>query len=72
MKTVLIVDDHADNRSVLIAMLAHRGHRLIESEKGRQGGSNGENYVVPLWSPDHQKSRVRERKAAGKQNHSRV
>lgn len=36
MKTVLIVDDRADNRSVLIAILAHRGYRLIEAESGAQ------------------------------------
>jgi signal transduction histidine kinase/ActR/RegA family two-component response regulator len=36
VKTVLIVDDRADNRSVLIAILAHRGYRLIEAESGAQ------------------------------------
>jgi signal transduction histidine kinase/ActR/RegA family two-component response regulator len=34
MKTVLIVDDRADSRSVLIAILAHRGYRLIEAKSG--------------------------------------
>ena len=36
MKTVLIVDDRADNRSVLVAILAYRGYRLIEAESGAQ------------------------------------
>jgi signal transduction histidine kinase len=30
LKTILIVDDRADNRAVLIAMLAYRGYQLIE------------------------------------------
>ena len=34
MKTVLIVDDRADSRSLLIAILAHRGYRLIEAKSG--------------------------------------
>jgi signal transduction histidine kinase len=36
VKTVLIVDDRADNRSVLVAILAPRGYRLIEAESGAQ------------------------------------
>ena len=36
MKTVLIVDNRPDNRSVLIAILAHRGYRLIEAKSGAQ------------------------------------
>jgi len=36
VKTVLIVDDRADNRSVLTAMLAHRDYRLIEADSGAQ------------------------------------
>ncbi len=36
MITILIVDDRADNRSVLIAMLQHRGYRLLEAESGAQ------------------------------------
>src|SRR5437588_12209906 len=36
MKTILIVDDRADNRAVLIAMLAHRGYRLLDAESGEQ------------------------------------
>ena len=31
VKTILIVDDRADNRYVLIAMLAYRGYRIIEA-----------------------------------------
>ncbi|MDB6148354.1 MAG: hybrid sensor histidine kinase/response regulator, partial [Spartobacteria bacterium] len=34
MKTVLIVDDRADSRSVLTAILAHRGYRLLEAKSG--------------------------------------
>ena len=37
MKTVLIVDDRADSRSVLIAILGHRGYRLIEAKSGARG-----------------------------------
>lgn len=36
MKTILIVDDRADNRAVLIAMLVHRGYRLLEANSGEQ------------------------------------
>jgi len=36
VKTILIVDDRADNRAVLIAMLAHRGHRFIEADSGAE------------------------------------
>lgn len=37
MKKILVVDDRADNRSVLLAILAHKGYRLIESENGAEG-----------------------------------
>jgi len=36
MKTILIVDDHAENRAVLIAMLGHQGHRLLEATGGEE------------------------------------
>ena len=36
MKTILIVDERADNRRVLIAILVHRGYRLIEAKSGAQ------------------------------------
>ena len=36
MKTILIVDDRAENRAVLIAMLAHRGYRFIEADSGAE------------------------------------
>lgn len=36
MKTIVIVDDRADNRAVLIAMLAHRKYRLIEASSGEE------------------------------------
>jgi two-component system, cell cycle sensor histidine kinase and response regulator CckA len=36
MATILVVDDRADNRAVLIAMLSHRGYRLLEAESGRE------------------------------------
>ena len=36
VKTVLVVDDRADNRSVLIALLANRGYRLIEADSGAE------------------------------------
>src|SRR5437879_12406187 len=47
MKTILIVDDRADNCAVLIAMLAHRGYRLIEAESGEQALK-----IVQEQSPD--------------------
>lgn len=34
MTTIVIVDDRADNRAALIAMLAHRKYRLIEASNG--------------------------------------
>ena len=34
MKTILTVDDRLSNRRVLVAMLAHRGYRLIEAQSG--------------------------------------
>lgn len=37
MTTVLIVDDQAENRDVLHAMLEHRGYRLLEAESGQEG-----------------------------------
>jgi PAS domain S-box-containing protein len=33
--TILIVDDLAANRSVLVTLLGHHGHRMIEAEDGR-------------------------------------
>src|ERR1700720_3358694 len=36
MKTIVIVDDRADNRAVLIAMLAQRKYRLIEASSGEE------------------------------------
>ena len=36
MATILIVDDHADNRAVLIAMLSHRGDRLLQAASGAE------------------------------------
>jgi signal transduction histidine kinase len=36
LKTVLIVDDRAENRSVLTTALADRGYRLIEADGGAQ------------------------------------
>jgi CheY-like chemotaxis protein len=35
MKTVLIVDDHADNRAVLVTMLGHL-YRLLEAGGGEE------------------------------------
>ena len=37
MATILIVDDLAANREVLVALLRHEGHRLLEAEDGKQG-----------------------------------
>jgi two-component system, cell cycle sensor histidine kinase and response regulator CckA len=36
MKTILIVDDGAHNRAVLIAMLVHRNYRLLEAPGGEE------------------------------------
>jgi PAS domain S-box-containing protein len=35
-RTVLIVDDRADNRAVLVAILGHRGYRLVEADSGEK------------------------------------
>jgi signal transduction histidine kinase len=35
-KTILIVDDRPTNRRVLLAMLTHCGHRLLEADSGAQ------------------------------------
>src|SRR5687767_1190336 len=36
MSTILIVDDLAANRAVLVALLGSQGHRLIEAADGRE------------------------------------
>ena len=36
VKTILIVDERPDNRRVLIAILVHRGYRLLEAKSGAQ------------------------------------
>jgi len=36
MATILVVDDLAANREVLMALLHHRGHRLLEAQDGHQ------------------------------------
>jgi PAS domain S-box-containing protein len=37
MATILIVDDLLANRQVLVTLLRHQGHRLIEAADGREG-----------------------------------
>jgi PAS domain S-box-containing protein len=37
MATILIVDDLAANRTFLVTLLRHHGHRLIEAADGREG-----------------------------------
>ena len=37
MAIILVVDDLPANREVLVALLRHKGHRLLEAEDGRQG-----------------------------------
>jgi PAS domain S-box-containing protein len=37
MATILIVDDLATNRTFLVTVLRHHGHRLIEAADGREG-----------------------------------
>jgi two-component system, cell cycle sensor histidine kinase and response regulator CckA len=37
MATILIVDDYAANREVIVALLAHYGHRLLEAQDGLDG-----------------------------------
>jgi PAS domain S-box-containing protein len=37
MATILIVDDLPANRKVLVTLLRHEGHRLIEAADGREG-----------------------------------
>ena len=36
MATILVVDDLSANREVLVALLRHKGHRLLEAEDGYQ------------------------------------
>src|SRR5580704_9590420 len=37
MATILVVDDLSANREVLVLLLGHQGHRLIEAADGREG-----------------------------------
>ena len=37
MATILIVDDVSANRQVLVALLNHQGHRLLEAANGSEG-----------------------------------
>jgi two-component system cell cycle sensor histidine kinase/response regulator CckA len=37
MATILVVDDIADNRTVLVALLRHQGHRVLEAANGSAG-----------------------------------
>jgi PAS domain S-box-containing protein len=37
MATILIVDDLSANREVLVTLLRHHGHRLLEAADGREG-----------------------------------
>jgi PAS domain S-box-containing protein len=37
MATILVVDDLSANRAVLVTLLGHQGHRLIEAADGREG-----------------------------------
>jgi PAS domain S-box-containing protein len=37
MVTILVVDDLSANRALLVTLLRHQGHRLIEAGDGRQG-----------------------------------
>src|SRR5580692_6668826 len=37
MATILVVDDLAANRDVLVVLLRHHGHRLLEAADGREG-----------------------------------
>jgi len=37
MATILIVDDVSANRKVLVTLLTHHGHRLLEAADGREG-----------------------------------
>jgi PAS domain S-box-containing protein len=37
MATILIVDDRAANREVLVTLLRYKGHRLLEAEDGARG-----------------------------------
>jgi PAS domain S-box-containing protein len=37
MATILVVDDLTANRDLLVTLLRHQGHRLLEAEDGQQG-----------------------------------
>jgi len=47
MATILVVDDLATNREVLVALLRYKGHRLLEAEDGHQALA-----VVQAGHPD--------------------
>jgi len=46
-KTILIVDDEAEIRKMLSRLLAHKGHRVLEAERGHQALR-----MVKEYSPD--------------------
>src|SRR5581483_12438116 len=37
MATILVVDDNASNRKLVVTLLTHEGHRLIEARDGLEG-----------------------------------
>ncbi len=52
MATILIVDDVPANREVLVTLLSHKGHRLVEAENGRAGLAAAELEAVDLVITD--------------------
>ncbi|MET0793605.1 MAG: response regulator [Polyangiaceae bacterium] len=47
-KTVLIIDDEADIRKMLSRLLSHKGHRVIEAERGHQALRMVKEYAPDL------------------------
>jgi PAS domain S-box-containing protein len=37
MSKILVIDDHASNRALLVALLSDKGHQILEAEGGEQG-----------------------------------
>jgi response regulator RpfG family c-di-GMP phosphodiesterase len=46
VSTILVVDDVAANRALLVTFLRHQGHRLLEAAEGRETLAAGVSFVL--------------------------
>jgi CheY-like chemotaxis protein len=46
VSTILVVDDVAANRALLVTLLRHQGHRLLEAAEGREALAAGVFFVL--------------------------